>query len=313
MLGPIEVRADGVLTTLGGRRQRAVLAVLALHPNQVVSVDRLVEDIWGENPPPTAVHTVQVFVSRLRRALADAGDRLITRPPGYVLDLQAGEVDAHRFERFYESARTALAAGNADDALALLRQAEALWRGQPLVDFTYEPFAQATIARLEELGVNVREELIEAHLALGHHDEVVPELEALVREHPFRERPRAQLMLALYRSGRQAQALEAFHQTRRALLEELAVEPGETLRELEKAILRQDPSLQPPPARPSTMESPAPRPAEPDYDRPCVALDAPDEPASAMVRKTVTVLVARLSSEGEADPERTRSFNRARA
>ena len=208
----------------------------------------------------------------------------------------------------YESARTALTAGDADDALALLQQAEVLWRGQPLADFTYEPFAQATIARLEELRVSAREELIEAQLALGRHDEVVSELEALVREHPFRERARGQLMLALYRCGRQAQALDAFQQARRALVEELAVEPGEALRELEQAILRQDPSLQPPATKARTREEPArsPAPPEPDREQPALARGVPDQPPSVVVRKTVTVLVARLSGGGETDPERMR-------
>jgi DNA-binding SARP family transcriptional activator/class 3 adenylate cyclase len=303
ILGPIEVHADGAPVKLGGIRQRTVIAVLALHPNQVVSVDRLVDDIWGETPPSTAVHTIRVFVSRLRRALSAAGDRLITRAPGYVLELHVDELDADRFERLYETARAALAAGDADDAVALLRQAEALWRGQPLAEFAYEPFAQAAIARLDELCVNVREELIEAQLALGRHDEVVSELEAFVREHPFRERPRAQLMLALYRCGRQAQALEAFQLARKTLVEELAVEPGEALRELEQAILRQDPSLLAPSAKPLAPESPG----EPAPSPPSVVVSAGDERPPAVVRRTATVLIAKLSVEAEADPERTRT------
>jgi DNA-binding SARP family transcriptional activator len=305
ILGPIEVYADGVPAAMGGVRQRTVLAVLALHPNQVVSVDRLVDDIWGETPPSTAVHTVQVFVSRLRRALAAAGDRLITRPPGYVLELRADELDSDRFERLYETARAALAAGDAEEALALLRQADALWRGQPLAEFTYEPFAQAAIARLEELRINAREELIEAQLALGQHDQVVSELEAFVREHPFRERARGQLMLALYRCGRQAQALDAFQQARKTMVEELAVEPGEALRDLEQAILRQDHSLQLLPARPKTLETPAATQAEPNRGSPGVRVS--DQPARGTVRKTVTVLVARLASDGDSDPEKMRS------
>jgi DNA-binding SARP family transcriptional activator/class 3 adenylate cyclase len=294
--------------TLGGPRQRAVLAVLALHPNQVVSVDRLVDDLWGENPPQTAVHTVHVFVSRLRRALSTAGDRLVTRPPGYVIDLHVDEVDADRFERLYETARTALAAGDATDALALLTQAAMLWRGQPLAEFTYEPFAQGAIARLEELHINAREELIEAHLALGHHDHVVSQLEALIREHPFRERPRGQLMLALYRCGRQAQALEVFREARRALVEELAVEPGEMLRELEQAILRQDPLLDAPSATPGMPEPAATAPvAAADRGDPSDAGGTHEEHPAAAVRKTVTILVARLSSDGHPDPENTRA------
>ncbi|MBV9604206.1 MAG: winged helix-turn-helix domain-containing protein, partial [Solirubrobacterales bacterium] len=306
MLGPIEVRSDRAPVSLGGPRQRALLADLALHPNQVVSVDRLVDDLWGEAPPATAVHTIQVFVSRLRRALGAAGERLLTRPPGYMLVLHADEVDADRFERLYDSARSALGGGDADQALGLLEQATALWRGPALDEFTYEPFAQAAIARLEELRVSAREDLIEAQLALGRHDEVVSDLEALIHEHPFRERPRAQLMLALYRCGRQAQALDAFRQARHALVEELGVEPGEALRELEQAILRQDPSLRAPASGRAAAVEPgasageaAPHAAEPEPDG--TSVTAPT------VRRTVTVLVARLCSVREADPETTRS------
>lgn len=301
ILGPIEVRTDGAPASLGGPRQRAVLAVLAIHPNQVVSVDRLVEDIWGEQPPATAVHTLHVFVSRLRRAMSTAGDRLLTRPPGYVLELGMDELDADRFERLYDAARAALAGGRAEDAVALLTQAHALWRGHPLADFTYEPFAQGAIARLEELRLNAREELIDAQLAVGCHEQVVPELEVLVREHPFRERLRGQLMVALYRSGRQAQALEAFQQARRALVEELAVEPGEALRELEQAILRQDPSLHDQAAPESTAEAAAPAAAEPETGK--VGADAGEGQPAAFVRKTATVLVAKLASEDVSDPE----------
>ena len=307
ILGPIEVRADDVPAALGGLRQRAVLAVLALHPNQVVSVDRLVDELWGENPPATAVHTVRVFVSRLRRALGDAGDRLITRPPGYVLELRPDELDADRYERLCETARTALSEGDADRALTLLKQAEALWRGPPLAEFAYEPFAQGAIAGLTERRVNAREELIEAQLALGHHGEVVSELEAFIREHPFRERARAQLMLALYRCGRQAQALEAFQQTRRALVDELAVEPSEALRDLEQAILRQDPSLLLAPTRPIAAEAATGHAP----DAPTIDMSATASPSAApragAARKTATVLAAKLSVEAEADPEQARS------
>jgi DNA-binding SARP family transcriptional activator len=307
ILGPIEVRTDGVPATLGGPRQRAVLAVLAIHPNQVVSVDRLVDDIWGEHPPATAVHTLHVFVSRLRRAMSAAGDRLITRPPGYVLELKVDELDADRFERLYDTARAALAAGRADDAVSALTQAHALWRGHPLADFTYEPFAQGAIARLEELRLNAREELIDARLAVGDHEQVVPELELLVREHPFRERLHRQLMLALYRCGRQARALEAFQQARRALVEGLAVEPGEALRELEQAILRQDPSLQEQTTSETLPGQAVPAAAEFEAADPVLTIDAGEAEPPAVVRKTATVLVAKLSGEDETDPERARS------
>jgi DNA-binding SARP family transcriptional activator len=244
LLGPLEVRIDhGLPAAVGGVRQKALLAVLALRAGEVVSSDRLIEDLWGENASATAGHTVQVFVSRLRGALGSAAARLVTRPPGYMLELAADELDAARCERLYDAARAALAADDPARAAELLNDAQALWRGPPLADFTYEPFAQAAIARLEELRVSCCEELVEAALALGRHREVVSDLEGLVREHPFRERPRGQLMLALYRCGRQADALDAFQQARRMFMDELALEPGLALRSLEQAILRQDPAL----------------------------------------------------------------------
>jgi DNA-binding SARP family transcriptional activator len=312
LLGPFEARLEGGdVVSLGGLRQRALLAILTLHANEVVSVDRLIDELWGEHPPSTGVHTVQVFVSRLRTALGSAGERLITRSPGYVLELGVDEIDAVQCERLYSSACAALAAGEAGDAAARLRDAAALWRGPPLADFTYEPFAQAAIARLEELRVSCREELVEAELALGRHAELVADLEAFVREHPFRERPRGQLMLALYRSGRQAEALEAFHQARRALVDELGVEPSGALRELEQAILQQDESLRAP--------SQLPTHAAPKTERD----EGSNEPAGAeigpkseIVRRSATVLVAELEPAADGDPERARTlvrFGRDRA
>jgi DNA-binding SARP family transcriptional activator len=307
ILGPLEVRLEGGgPVALGGHRQRALLAILILHANEVVSTDRLIDQLWGEHPPATAVHTVRVFMSRLRRALGPAGARLVTRPPGYVIEVGVDEVDADRSERLFASARAALADGKPREAEALLRDVERLWRGPPLADFTYEPFAQATIARLEEVRIGSRELLIEAELALGRHSDVVAELEALVREHPFRERPRGQLMLALYRSGRQADALDAFQQARRTLVEELAVEPSEALRELEQAILRQDPSLAaplPPAAGPASEGGPAPDGAE---AAPAAADGAGAAAFASTVRKTATVLVIRLAAAGATDPERAR-------
>jgi DNA-binding SARP family transcriptional activator len=243
-LGPFEVRIDGgAPVAVGGARQKALLAILALHANEVVSADRLIDELWGDNAPATAAHTIQVFVSRLRAALAGAAGRLTTRAPGYMLELGADGLDVFRCERLYERARSALAAGDGLGAVEGLREAEQLWRGPPLADFAYEPFAQAAVARLEELRMACREELVDAQLAVGEHAAVVPRLEALVREQPFRERPRAQLMLALYRCGRQADALDAFQQARRTFLDELGLEPSPALRALEQAILNQDPSL----------------------------------------------------------------------
>ncbi len=313
ILGPLQVRlgSDDPIA-LGGVRQRAVLAVLALNAGQVVSTDRLVDELWGESPPASAVHTVQVFVSRLRTQLARASDRLITRPPGYVLELGVDEIDALRCERLYDSARSALAAGDAARAAAMMGEAQRLWRGPPLADFTYEPFAQASIARLEELRLSCREELIDAQLALGRHAEVIADLEALVREQPFRERPHGQLMLALYRCGRQADALEAFQQARRSLVEELGVEPGATLRELEKLILRQDESLALPGA--AAAEPNPERSVAPDSE-PGGAASEPIEmapststvPQPGIIRKSATVLVVELTTSDHADPEMTRN------
>jgi DNA-binding SARP family transcriptional activator/class 3 adenylate cyclase len=312
LLGPFEARLDGgAPVALGGLRQRALLAVLGLHPNEVVSTDRLIDELWGEQPPSRAVHTIQVFVSRLRSALGAGGGRLLTRPPGYVLELGADEVDAARCERLYESGRSALRAGDPAGAAASLKAAIELWRGRPLADFTYEPFAQAAIARLEELRLSCREEIVEAELALGRHAEVVSELEGLVREEPLRERPRGQLMLALYRCGRQAEALEAFQQARRMLVDELGLDPSPALQELEGRILRQDPSLQ---AEPSSSAPPWRSPLEAPADDEArvapvdeVAVSTPERQAPVFVRKTVTVLVARLELSVRADPEVARA------
>ncbi len=242
-LGPFEVRVDQAAVDTGGMRQRGLLVILALNRNEVVSTDRLIDLLWGGEPPSTAVHTVQVFVSRLRKALGAAADRLVTRGRGYVLEIDADTIDAGRCERLYTDARAALATGDYSGAERRLRDALALWRGVPLADFTYERFAQPAIARLDELKLNCREELIEAELALGRDQQLIPELEAFVREQPLRERARGQLMLALYRCGRQAEALEDFREARQKLIDELGVEPGGALRELHEAILRQDPSL----------------------------------------------------------------------
>lgn len=308
ILGPLEVRvAGGDPVPLGGVRQRALLAILALDANVVVSTDRLIDLLWAESPPATATHTVQVFVSRLRRALGPAGDRLVTRAPGYLLQVGADELDSERSEHHCATAQSELGAGNPARAASLLRDALSLWRGPALAEFTYEPFAQAAIARFEERRVSCREALIEAELALGGHADVISELEALIHEHPFRERPRAQLMLALYRCGRQADALDAFQQARRTLVDELAVEPSPLLRDLEQAILRQDPSLAPP------LSPPTPADRAPSNDVTTAAVADGTNPESraapvdaglaTTVRKTATVLVARLATADRTDPE----------
>ena len=240
LLGPTEVAREGAPVALGGPKPRALLAALALEAGRVVSVDQLVEALWPGDPPETAAHAVQVYVSQLRKAL---GHVIATRASGYGLELEPERIDLHRFSRLAQEGRAALEGGDSASAEGALRDALALWRGPALADFLYEPFAQAEIARLEELRTVVLEERIDADLALGRHAELVSELEALVRAQPLRERPRAQLMLALYRSGRQADALAAYRAARETLVDQLGIEPGPELRELEAAILRQDDSL----------------------------------------------------------------------
>ena len=246
ILGPLEVHDGGGPVAIGGAKPRGLLAVLVLNANEVVSTDRLVDTLWGERPPDTAVKALQVHVSQLRKAVG--GDAIRTRPPGYVLELEHGELDLHRFQDLHERARGVLDSDPAE-ARRLLIEALALWRGPPLADFEYEPFAQGEIARLEELRLAAIEDRIEADLALGR--DVVAELDALVAEQPLRERLRRQHMLALYRAGRQAEALEAYQDARRALTEELGIEPGRELQRLQRAILEQAPELEERPAVPA--------------------------------------------------------------
>jgi DNA-binding SARP family transcriptional activator len=247
ILGPLEALDGGQPVPLAGSKLRAVLALLLLHREETLSSDRFIDELWGDEPPATAAKTLQVHISRLRKALASgsrgAEEVVVTSPHGYGLDIDPERVDAHRFERLLAEGRSELASHRPAQALAALEDALALWRGPVLADLSYEAFAQAEIARLEDLRVAALEQLIEAKLALGRHVEVVGQLETLILEHPYRERLRAQLMLALYRSDRQADALQAYQEARRNLVEELGIEPGERLRELEGAILAQDPSL----------------------------------------------------------------------
>jgi DNA-binding SARP family transcriptional activator len=242
ILGPLEVVDGGDRLALGTAKQRALLAALVLRPNEIVSTDRLIDDLWGERPPDTAAKVLQVYVSQLRKVLVE-DDRLLTRAPGYLLRVSPGELDAHQFELLVDEGRRALAAGEPRQAASKLRSALALWRGPALADLAFEPFAQSEIARLEERRLAAVTERIEADLALGRHEELIAELEALVGEHPLQERPRGQLMLALYRAGRQAEALQAYEHCRRSLGEELGLDPGPALKRLERSILTQDPSL----------------------------------------------------------------------
>ena len=241
ILGPLEVVEEGRPLTLGGPRQRALLAILLTRANEVVSNDRLIDELWGARPPGTGTNALQYHVSQLRKTLSPS-DAIITRGPGYLIRVAPHELDLLRFEQLVDEARRA----PADQAARLLHDALSLWRGPALADLASEPFAQAEILRLEELRLAALELRIETDLALGRHRELVGELEVLVHEHPLRDRPRAQLMLALYRSGRQAEALDLYREGRRLLVDELGIEPGLELQELEKAILRHDPELNSP-------------------------------------------------------------------
>jgi DNA-binding SARP family transcriptional activator len=255
ILGPIEALVEGRGVILGGPRQRALLALLALAPNRAVSVDRLAAEIYGDEAPATADAQVQNAISALRRRLGPAGPAIVTQPPGYLLRVRLGQVDLHRFEALVEHGTAALAAGDAEGAAAALREALAVWRGPALADLADQPFARSAAARLEELRQAAVEARVDADLARGRASELVPELEEVVATHPLRERPRAQLMLALYRSGRQAEALAAFRAARRTLVEEVGLEPGTELRDLEQAILRQDPALLAPRADPAPLRA----------------------------------------------------------
>ena len=242
LLGPLDaIGAEGPLP-LGPPRQKALLAVLALSAGRTVSAARIIEDLWGEDVPGSAPKMVQIAVSQLRKALPPG--LILTRGPGYVLDLPARATDLGRFEGLLGSGREALAAGDPSTASELLGRALALWRGPALAEFS-EPFAAGEARRLEEMRLVALEERIAADLALGRHADVAPELEALLARHPLRERLRGHVMLALYRSGRQAEALEAYQDARRVLSDELGIEPSEELRDLERRILRQDPALAP--------------------------------------------------------------------
>ena len=274
ILGPLEVRENGRPIELGAAKPRALLAVLLLNANRLVSTDALISSLWGERPPGTASKALQVYVSQLRKALGR--DRILTRSPGYELRVETGELDLDRFEQLV--------------ATEEFGEALALWRGAPLADFAYEPFAQAEIARLEELELSCLERRIDADLAEGEHAVLVGELEALVREHPLRERLRAQLMLALYRSGRQADALDAYQLGRTLLSDELGLEPGTELKELQRQILGQDAALGPPRAPPA----------------PHVAIDEARVTTTRAreARKTVTVVSCDVAAMGaELDPE----------
>jgi DNA-binding SARP family transcriptional activator len=240
ILGPLQVRDGSRTFQVAGAKQRALLALLLLNANRVVSSDRLIDALWNEEPPESGATALQVLVSRLRVTLGPGGRHLVTESPGYALRIRRQQLDLHRFEDLVADADEK----DPTRAEEALREALELWRGPALVDLEYESFTRTAIERLEELRLLALERRIEAELALGRHAELVPELEALVSEHRFRERLRGHLMLALYRSGRQAEALEVFKQTRQVLVDELGIEPGAALYDLQRAILRQDDELE---------------------------------------------------------------------
>ena len=242
ILGPLEVRAEGRSLPLGGRRQRSLLGLLLLHANQVASRDQLIDGIWGEAAPSTASRTLDSYVSRLRTVLG--ADRLVRREPGYALRVERDELDLTRFQDALEAGRSRLAEGDAESASRLLGEALDLWRGEPLADLVYEPFAASAVARLEDRRMLCVEERFDALLALGHASDLIPDLQSLVAEHPFREGLLRQLMLALYRAGRQADALAAYERGRQLLARELGLDPSPLLRDLQRRILEQDESLQ---------------------------------------------------------------------
>jgi DNA-binding SARP family transcriptional activator len=300
LLGPLEVRDGDRAVALGGVKQRALLALLLVNANRVVARERLIDELWGEEPPKTALASLQVYVARFRKLLPPGA--LVTRSPGYVLEVEPAALDLTRFEQLVTEARGA----RPEVAARLLGEALGLWRGPPLAEFGDEPFARVEAGRLEELRLVAVEDRVEADLALGRHRQLVGELESLVETEPQRERLRGQLMLALYRAGRQPEALAAYRAAREALAE-LGLEPTGALRQLERQILTQAPELDPAPQRPADETPPANRAAR------------PEAPAR---RKTVTVVFCDLAGAtliGESrDPEASqaqtaRSFERLSA
>ena len=309
LLGPLEVVRDGRPLALGGTKQRAVLALLALHANESVSTDRLIDALWGESAPSGAVQSVRVHVSRLRKALKGARSErddpsvLVTTSGGYLLRVDEADLDFVRFERALGEGRRALGDGRPDQAARLLERALDEWRGDALADLAFEPFAQAEVARLEELRVVALESRIDAELQLGRHAVAGSGLERLIAEHPLRERLRYLQMLALYRAGRQAEALEAYREARTRLVDEIGVEPGPELRELHEAILRQDPALDPAVA-PEAPAAPGSLPAKPSRSGRRVA--APLAVGAAVV---AIALVATALLAGDDDTEATIAEN----
>jgi DNA-binding SARP family transcriptional activator/tetratricopeptide (TPR) repeat protein len=301
ILGPLEVSDGERLLALGGPKPRSLLVVLLLHANQVVSSDRLVDELWGEGPPRSALKLVQGYVSGLRRSL---GAALETRPPGYRLRVEEGDLDSLAFLRLADQAREAVRKTDLERAERLFSEALALWRGAPLADVELLGPASVEPDRLQELRRGVLLDRIDVDLARGRHADVVGDLEALVLANPLQERPTGQLMLALYRSGRQADALAVYRGARELLVEELGLEPSEALRSLEAAILRHDPALQ----------APVPPPAADETDRAGQARRPDAAQAPREERRLATILAAEVLIAGagqESDPESARTARTA--
>jgi basic membrane lipoprotein Med (substrate-binding protein (PBP1-ABC) superfamily)/DNA-binding SARP family transcriptional activator len=258
VLGSLEVRSDGEPVALGPPKQRAVLAILLLHVGEIVPTDRLIELLWGERPPRTATHSIQIYVSELRKAVDRnrGGQVIVTRPPGYVLDADPESIDARRFERLLAEGARHLEAGDSSGAADLIRGTLGLWRGPPLSDFVYEEFAQGEIRRLEGLRVHALELLAAAELALGREQVALAVLQTAITEDPLRERLRELQILALYRSGRHPEALRAYQQFRTLLSDELGLDPSPSLQRLQERVLLHDPSL-----GPAGLAGPGPTPA----------------------------------------------------
>jgi len=253
ILGPLEVVDEGEPVPLGRLKERLVLAVLLLHANEFVSRERLIDELWGESPPPTARKAVNVYISQLRKALTRNGrDPIATADGGYQLGVGAGELDVGQVRQLLATAHERAAAGEPEVAAELLREALALWRGPTLAGLLLESHGRDEVAQLDELRLTALMDRIDCDLALGRHEDVLGELQVLVGEHPLRERLRAQLMLALYRADRQAEALEAYQQAREVLVEELGIEPSPLLQRLQRGILAQDPALE----RPAGISAP---------------------------------------------------------
>src|SRR5579859_7875431 len=308
VLGPVEVVDGRRAVDLGGLRERTLLACLVLSANRTVSADRLAEDLWSGRPPPHSGATLRVYIARLRRALGSAASALVTQSPGYRLDIASSDIDAERFLILAERGRAELAAGWAEEAAATLRSALSLWRGPPLSDVADMAFAQADITRLEEARLTAIEDRVDADLARGGHVAVTAELDGLVALYPLRERLCGQQMLALYRAGRQADALDSFERLRARLADELGIDPTPELRRLHIAVLRQEPSLS---WHPATAPIRSPRDQVSDLAGPPAAADQPigqaalgrhllDDPGLRLPAETTT-FIGREEALGRVD------------